>query len=87
MLKVILPFPAKDDNKHIGDQNIELAKKFGKDLQQFSTKGLVETLNIANGTVYQLGICIPSQCSAHEMENMINKSKCIKILSLKARRN
>jgi hypothetical protein len=45
-------------------------------LEIFNTvKSIIDRLNLAEGAVYRLGICIPSVCSAHEIETMINRRK------------
>ncbi|CAG2171092.1 unnamed protein product, partial [Oppiella nova] len=43
-------------------------------LTQLATlRGFIETLNMANGTLWRNGICIPSVCSAQEFERLLNK--------------
>jgi hypothetical protein len=53
-------------NKYAKEMNLEI----------FNTvKRIISGLNLAEGAVYRLGICIPSDCSAHEIETMINRSE------------
>jgi hypothetical protein len=51
------------DNKYTKETNLEI----------FNT--VKNGLNPVEGAIYWLGICIPSVCSAHEIETLINRSK------------
>jgi hypothetical protein len=79
LMKIILPFPSKESYREVEPviQNI-IRNKFAKEtnLEIFSAvKSFIVGLNLAKGAVYRLGICIPSVCSAHEIETMINRSE------------
>jgi len=76
LLKLILPYPEKEDTSQ--NQTIELGSRYANEMnlqKLFTVKALIERLNLWNGTVFRFGICIPSVCSAHEIENMLNKSR------------
>jgi hypothetical protein len=78
-MKIILPFPSKESYRE-GEPVIQntIATRYAKDmnLEIFNTvKNIIDRLNLAEGAVYRLGICIPSVCSAHEIETMINRRK------------
>ncbi len=76
LMKIILPFPSEEsyreeepviqntiDNKYTKETNLEIFN-------------IVKNgLNPVEGAIYRLGICIPSVCSAHEIETLINRSK------------
>jgi hypothetical protein len=79
LMKIILPFPSKEsyregepviqnaiDNKYAKEMNLEILA---------TVKRIIDRLNLAKGVVYRLGICIPSVCSANEIETMINRSE------------
>lgn len=79
LLKVKMPFPSIDsyrEGEPVGQQfdfKSKLLESYG--LTKLSTiRGMIEGLNIANGAIYSLGICIPSVCTADEIEDTINKS-------------
>jgi hypothetical protein len=79
LMKIILPFPSEDSYKD-GEPVIQntIGNKYAKEtnLEIFNTvKRIIIGLNLAKGAVYRLGICIPSVCSAHEIETMINRSE------------
>ncbi len=79
-MKLILPFPPVGSHTEGEPLNhkSDLISGFKKDLNlgKFgTTKNLIEELNHSNGTIYRLGTCISSVCSAQEFENMLNKSK------------
>jgi hypothetical protein len=77
ILKAILPFPKVNSyGKEVFDNEIvKSAKIFLKDLGKHATIEIIITgLNLLNGTFYRLGLCIPSTCSAKEVENSINQS-------------
>jgi predicted nucleic acid binding AN1-type Zn finger protein len=76
-MKIILPFPSKKSYRE-GEPVIQntIATSYAKDmnLEIFNTiKSIIDRLNVAKGAIYRLGICIPSVCSAHEIETMINR--------------
>jgi hypothetical protein len=80
ILRAILPFPKVNSyEKEVFDhQIIKSAKKWLKDydLEKLVAIGkMITGLNLLNGTVYRLGLCIPSTCSAKEVENSVNQSK------------
>ena len=68
LLSLIVPFPKlstlKIDESYITVQNLFI----GSD----DIISMIYSLNKNNGTSYQMGICIPSQCSAHEIEHLLN---------------
>jgi hypothetical protein len=78
-MKIILPFPPEESYRE-GEpviQNI-IDAQYQKEINiPFinSVKNVIAALNQIEGAVYRLGICIPSVCSAHEIETMINKSE------------
>ncbi len=79
-MKVILPYPPKGSYRE-GEkiiQNHGFSQNYAKEwnLQEINTvKDAVERLDLIEGVIYRLGICIPSVCSAQEFEYMLNKSK------------
>jgi hypothetical protein len=78
ILKVILPFPKVNSyGKAVFDNEIvKSVKNFLKDLEMLVAIGKMTTvLNYFNGIIYRLGLCIPSTCSAKEVENSINQSE------------
>jgi hypothetical protein len=78
ILKAILPFPKVNTyGKAVFDNEIiKSVKNFLKDMEILVSIGKMTTvLNFLNGTLYRLGLCIPSTCSAKEVENSINQSK------------
>jgi len=79
LMKIILPFPSEESYRE-GEPVIQntIGNKYAKEmnLEIFNTvKRIIIGLNLAKGAVYRLGICIPSVCSAHEIETMINRSE------------
>jgi hypothetical protein len=79
LMKIILPFPSEESYRE-GEPVIQntIATRYAKEmnLEIFNTvKGIIDSLNLAEGAIYRLGICIPSVCSAHEIETMINRSE------------
>jgi hypothetical protein len=79
LMKIILPFPSKESYRE-GEPVIQntIGNKYAKEmnLENLNTvKTIIDRLNLAKGAVYRLGICIPSVCSAHEIETMINRSE------------
>jgi hypothetical protein len=78
-MKIILPFPSEESYRE-GEPVIQntIDNKYTKEtnLETFNTvKSKINDLNLVEGAIYQLGICIPSVCSAHEIETLINRSK------------
>lgn len=77
LMKVILPFPPKGSQIEgdYANRELNLGSKLGNpNLGEITIEKIIEALNRVNGTIYRMGICIPSQCKAHEVENLINKS-------------
>jgi hypothetical protein len=79
LMKIILPYPAKDsygDNEPVNQEygiGLQYAQEWN--LQHMNTvKDKIQRLNIIEGIVYRLGLCIPSVCSAQEFETAINRS-------------
>jgi hypothetical protein len=78
ILKAILPFPKVNSygKEAFDNEIIKSAKNLFKDLEKLIAIGkMITGLNLLNGTVYRLGLCIPSTCSAKEVENSVNQSK------------
>ena len=80
LMKIILPYPNKEDmmNDQILNEEIKIDPKFKAneiDLQRLTLKTIVETLNIVSGTIYRMGVCMPSTCAPEEIEDIVNKSK------------
>ena len=80
LMKLILPYPQKDDiksNENLNEE-IKLDPKFKAqqiDLQKLTLKTLVETLNIVSGTIYRMGVCMPNTCTPQDFEDIVNKCK------------
>ena len=80
MMKAVMPFPPISSLSKVGDAPegrifSGLLEHYG--LTQLATvRAFVEGLNLSNGTIYRMGICIPSQCSAHEFQHLLNACKC-----------
>lgn len=78
--KVILPYPSIDlfTYKQSGKQLDDL---FGFKYEEFAGLGkttekqLVEALNMINGSIFQLGLCIPAVCSPQEIQTMLNNGR------------
>ena len=66
LMKIIIPFPELsalyNDESHLKNELI-------------SSSPIISTILYLNGAIHQMGICIPSQCSASEIEHLINASK------------
>ena len=80
LLNAKLPFPST--NSYVEGEPVPQNKDLrGKLMDSYgltklsAIKSMIETLNLSNGTIYKLGICIPSVCSPHEIEDTLNKSK------------
>jgi len=76
LLNLILPYPSIDSYKE-GEpiEKQEFGFESSYNLHKLSTVGaMIERLNLLNGTIYRFGICIPHVCTAHEIEDVINKS-------------
>ena len=78
LMKLILPYPQKEDMESDESLNeeIKLDPKYRAeeiDLQKLTLKTIVETLNIVSGTIYRMGVCMPSTCTPTEFEDIINK--------------
>jgi len=91
LMKVILPFPTKDsvNQSENVDRQLDFNAKLadGLDLKQITIKGVIEALNIVQGAIYRLGICIPSNCKPHEVERMLNRSKFLHIRIMRIIKN
>ena len=80
--KFILPFPSIDFSSY-HESGRELYDLFGFKAEEFAQlgktteKNMVEGFNMINGSIYQLGICIPSVCTPQEVETMLNKCKIL----------
>jgi len=77
LLTLILPYPSIDSYKE-GEPIVkqEFSLKGGYNLPKLSTvRNMIEGLNLSNGTIYYFGICVPHVCTAHEIEDTINKSE------------
>ena len=79
LAKVNLPFPSKHNliESELETQNLSFLLRPTEvfDTKQVLVRNMIEALNIVNGTVFQLGVCLPSVCSPQEVQNAINKSK------------
>lgn len=80
LMNAIMPFPpissvSEADNMSEGRLYSGLLDHYGLG-QLASVRAFVESLNLSNGTIYRMGICIPSQCSAHEFQHLLNACKC-----------
>jgi hypothetical protein len=79
LMKIILPFPSYESYRE-GEPMIQntIGNKYAKEVnfENFNTvKNFIVGLNEVEGAFYRIGICIPSVCSAHEIETMINRSE------------
>lgn len=60
-----------------------LFAKFGQDFDPINNKlKLLQMINMFNGSDYRIGLCLPSTCSAAELERAINKCKSTCTLSV-----
>jgi len=79
LMKVILPFPLRESVEETDslDRGLNVSSKYGNNplLRKLTIRSIIEALNIINGRIYRMGICIPSHCRADQIENMINKSR------------
>lgn len=81
VMKVVLPYPRNDGsldaNQKSLNEEIKLNPKYKADidLQNLTLRTIIETLNIVNGAIYRMGICMPDTCSAHDFEDIVNKRK------------
>ena len=57
MANVVIPYPDTESSRHL----------------HIHIQQLIDILNYNNGKVFKIGICIPSQCSAEEIQNTINQ--------------
>jgi len=77
LTKLILPYPSIDSYKEgepVDNQEFDLG--IIENLSKFSTvRAMIDVVKILNGTIYRLGICVPHICTAHEVEDIINKSE------------
>jgi hypothetical protein len=77
LLNLIVPYPSIDSYKE-GEpiEKQEFSLKGSYNFPKLSTvKNLIEGLNLSNGTIYRIGICVPHVCTPHEIEDTINKSE------------
>ena len=76
LLKAVMPFPpieTFDENEPVDNQQFYSGMLNHYGLVKLSTiKAFIEALNLSNGTLYRLGVCIPSQCSPQEFQNLLN---------------
>lgn len=85
LLKVILPLPPTDSYSE-GEPILEEFDFISSLTNSFnlhklsSVKHMIERLNHSNGTLYNLGICIPSVCTAREFEDLLNKGMLKKLI-------
>ena len=73
--KLILPFPLIDWNERA--EKVK-GRTIDTNLGPFSVISeidLLKLLNMVNGSIFQLGICIPSVCGPNEVQHMLNKSE------------
>ena len=79
LMNVILPFPSissYSEDQPIADfKEMKLFQKYYGLNSPSSIRSFISSMDSINGTIYQMGICIPSQCSAHEIQNMLNTRK------------
>ena len=79
LMNAIMPFPPMDsynENEQVADKQFfsGLLEHYG--LVKLSTiRAFIEGLNLSEGTIYRMGICIPSQCSALEFQHLLNACK------------
>lgn len=81
LLNVKLPYPlissykSEEDKVHpiYYDARDSIIKYYQVD--KYSTVSrVIEALNIINGSIFRIGICLPSTCKAVDVENALNKS-------------
>ncbi len=83
LMKAIMPFPSiasytEEDSKV--DKGLYSGLLDHYKLHKLSTvRAFIEALNLSNGTIFRMGVCIPSVCSAQEFENLMNKCESILI--------
>jgi hypothetical protein len=76
ILKAILPFPKVNSYaKEVFDYEIVKSVLLKNLEKHIAIEKMITGLNFLNGTLYRLGLCIPSTCSAKEVENSMNQSK------------
>ena len=75
----VLPHPARNSFRP-GDK---LDNKLG--LPNKLIDELVDVLYLTNGTLFNIGLCIPSTCNATEIELAINTSKCLSLTFIQNR--
>ena len=69
LMNIILPVPKfSSDKKHKSLQ----VKNPIQELSYSQLGDAFSSLDKMNGTIYRMGICIPSQCSAHEIQQLLN---------------
>src|ERR1700743_2772522 len=81
MVKAIMPFPPVQslDMSTMGEDRqlySGLLDHYG--LTRLSTvRSFVEALNLSNGTLYRMGMCLPHVCSAQEWQHLLNTCESI----------
>ena len=79
LMSLILPVPSLNsynESEPMPDLNIFTSlPKYHGIFTLSSMKAFLSSINHFGDTIYRLGICIPSQCTGQEFQNVFNKSK------------
>lgn len=81
LAKIILPFPNKNDSvgTELDSQDLSsvIIPTEDFDSRKVTVNNMIGALNIVNGTIFRLALCLPSVCSAQEVQHLLNKRELI----------
>ena len=78
LAKIILPFAHKNNfvEPQLDRRDLSFVIPVTEDFDTrlVTVRNMIGALNSVNGTIFRLGLCLPSVCSAQEVQHMVNKS-------------
>ncbi|XP_054155916.1 nose resistant to fluoxetine protein 6-like [Oppia nitens] len=80
LVKPLMPYPSMDSlGMNLTDPKLMARNRFARLMDGYrlphlqTVRAFVEAMNVGKGALFRYGLCIPGQCSAQEIEKLINK--------------